>query len=279
MSGARVAATVSSVLLAWALAGCGGPAHVGPEREAVWTAQELARLVTERVSGVRSFYDIDAGLRAGVFPLGARVFIEGQDRLRVQVMNPLSGDEVARMVLSDGEFLALDLRKNKGFRGDAAAVLAEKVPDIEIPPEALSPMKLFFPSFVARSGEESAMLVGRSGYVAEFWKPGVGPTVQVEVDAWSLTPVAMKLFRAGDVVLSIAWSGLTWCADDAVVVPFEVALTFPGPRKTVRISLSKPKINKPIEPRAFRLQEPPGVDVEEVGARAGGTDASGENAE
>jgi hypothetical protein len=252
-----------------ALAGCVELPHVGDRHPPAANVAELAQLASKRVEGVTTFYERGAGARFNGLPARTDIYVDIEQGFRLQIKNPLTETGVATVIVNEeeGRFMVADFRKNKALTGDTGAVLGEYLPDLGLGTEDLAPIRLFFPAFALRAGEEAAMVERDGRYTAEIWSPRTGPRLQVQVDAWSLTPVGARLYRQGAALVEFAWSDLTWHAEQKMVVPHTVTISIPGRGKTVRLLVRNPTINKPLPTAVFGLQVPPGLEEEEVDAR------------
>jgi hypothetical protein len=263
--------TYCGVLLIVACAGCARSFRLGPEQPFVHSPAELAQRMVQRVSGVQTFVDVRASARAGLIPAPTEIYISNELGFRLQVKNPITPEPLASLIINneEGEFVAIDYRKNKAVRGETEQVQATYLPKLGLAANELAPMKLFFPTFEIGSELKSAMITEGHSYVAELWNAETGPRMQIYVDAWTLVPTALRLYHEGDVLVEFTWSDLAWRPEESLVIAKTVHVRLPQRGKAITLATRDPKINKEISPKAFRLRIPPGIDVEEVGAQSG----------
>jgi hypothetical protein len=262
----------SAALAAFAAAGCAlSVEQVGPQQPVPSSVEELARIATARVEAIRDFHDQDAGADIPGVPitLPARIYLREDGCLRLQLKRQAVGDDLAIAILNgmgdDPEFQFINFREKKGYRGVATTALGSRLSDLGLALEDFSPMMLFFPRFTLGKGDRAAMIATENSYIVETWNEARGPRLHVEVDAWSLTPTAMKIFGRDDVLAEFSWSALTWNEDHRVVVPRRVAVGIPARRRTFKLLTHRPRINKGIRDAAFRLRRYPGIEEKTLG--------------
>jgi hypothetical protein len=265
-----------AVLCACALYGCGELPKVGAEQPSVGSVDELARRVTERVSGVTSFLEKDAGAKFNMIPAKAVIAIHAKKGLNLKVKHPLTGSDVAKLILNEveddddeGRFAIINYDKAKAHVGNTEAVLTKYLPKIGLSPEDVHPLRLFFPSFDVREGETSSFFDEGSTYTAELWHPQTGPRLQVVVDSWSLVPLSATLYNDGTILAHFYWSDLVELKDKKIVMARTLRIELPKLGRTIRLTSHKPMINPRLSDRAFELRIPPGVEEEEIDADSG----------
>jgi len=248
--GTRLAAPLVPALVLLA-AGC-PPAW--PVREPVATPHALIKSVRERRNSIETLYSPDSRMRYGWKPARADIYIGEEDRFRLDIKHPFGTDKLYTLIVNDDSFLYVDHRKEKGGRGEAAELMAARLPDLDPGPGVLTAWQLFLPALEEKSGEDVALARAGSSYVLEYWEPDRMPSRQVWVDASSHVPVREIFFmRDGRVAIEFRWGQLTWREKEKLVLPHQVEINVPVKKVKIKLVLNEPQIGKEFTAAAFSL--------------------------
>ena len=248
--GTRRAAAVAPALVLL-VAGCPPP---WPVREPVGTAHALMKSVRDRRNSIETLYSPDSRMRYGWKPARADIYIGEEDRFRLDIKHPFGTDKLYTLIVNDGSFLYVDHRKKKGGRGEAAELMAARLPELDPGPGVLTAWQLVLPALEEKSSESVALAKEGRSYVLEFWEPDRMPSRQVWVDASSHVPVRELFFmRDGRVAIEFNWGRLTWREKEKLVLPHQVEIHVPVKKVKMKLVLVEPQLGAGIKDAAFSL--------------------------
>ena len=225
-----------------------------PVREPASTAHALIKSVRDRREALETLYSPDSRMRYGWKPARADIYIGEEDRFRLDIKHPFGTDKLYTLIVNEGRFLYVDHRKKKGGRGEAAELIAARLPNLNPGPDVPTAWQLFLPTLEEKSSESVALARAGRSYVLEYWEPDRMPSRQVWVDASSHVPVRELFYtRDGRVAIEFNWGRLTWWEEKKLVIPHQVEIQVPVKKVKIKLVLVEPQLDKEFTAAAFSL--------------------------
>ena len=185
------------------------------------------------------------------------IIVEQPDRIRVDTLSPF--DQPISMMASDGQTIRIfSMEKKRFWRGSASPRNLARLLPVELESKEMAALLRGQTPLIAAERTELGWDADAGLYTIELF--GTQRRQVVALEPTSLRVVEFRVWRAGELEYAARFG------DYAIVgtgtIPKRLRIEVPAERLTIDIRVKDVSVNHDVDPGAFQIDPPRGIEVE-----------------